>query len=135
MLTLDVGCGLVKRADITIDIDGRVNPTIIADICNLPLKNNIIDLTIAYNVLEHIVNYQHALRELRRVSKRVKVRMDATLSLVNWYHPEHEWVAINGRFYRRPWPLRVITRPLKKLLYTPSGKTVTRIMSKTYRWH
>lgn len=134
MLTLDVGCGLTKRADVTVDVVKCVKPTIVADVCNLPFRNNAFDLAIAYNVLEHVVNYQQGLRELRRVSKRIEVRVDATFSLVNWYHPEHKWVAINGRFYLRPLPLRVITRPLKRLLYTRFGKLVTRIMSKTYRY-
>lgn len=134
-LTLDVGCGLAKLGDINIDINKQVRPTIVAHACALPFPNQTFSLVTAFNVLEHIVDYKGALRELRRIGNgNVKIRLDNTLSPVNWLHPEHEWITIGSCFYRRPWVLRILTRPLKLLANTLLGKLLSWTVSWTLRW-
>ena len=134
-LTLDVGCGPTKCGDVNIDIKKNVGPTVVADACALPFPDKIFSRVTAHNVLEHIVNYEQALHELQRVaSGTVEVRLDTTFSLANWLHPEHEWIAINFRLYRRPWILRAIMSPLKLLSGTLPAKIISWVVSWTLRW-
>jgi SAM-dependent methyltransferase len=65
-----VGCGQHKRG-IGIDIDKNSKADIIGDVQFLPFRNKAFDTTICEEVLEHVRNPTKALREIRRVSKRI----------------------------------------------------------------
>jgi SAM-dependent methyltransferase len=54
-----------------VDIRPRSNVNLRADLCNLPLANNSIDLQWCHHVLEHIENDRDAIRELYRVLRPV----------------------------------------------------------------
>lgn len=55
----------------TCDFDKELKPDIVADVRNLPFKNNTFDTVIACEVLEHLPfsDFGTALKELRRVTK------------------------------------------------------------------
>lgn len=72
---------------IAIDIEkGEVD--LIADICNLPLKEGIADLVICTEVLEHVQNTEEALKNLDRVIKKGGYLILSTPLLIG----EHEFV-------------------------------------------
>jgi len=56
---------------ITLDIDDRLNPDILADVNSLPFRSNSFDLISCCEVLEHIPfeNFRRSLLELKRVTK------------------------------------------------------------------
>lgn len=77
---LEVGVGnklvseYLRRAGLdvkTCDIDASLEPDYLADIRNLPLKDNLFDVVMACEVLEHIPfkDFTKALSELERVSR------------------------------------------------------------------
>jgi ubiquinone/menaquinone biosynthesis C-methylase UbiE len=85
----------------TCDFDEELEPDHVADIRNLPFKDNTYDVVIAYEIIEHIpwVDVAKALQELRRVSKRYV--------LISIPHPSIEFELIFkfphiGRILRRP---------------------------------
>ena len=72
---------------VAIDIEkGEVD--LIADICNLPLKEGIADLVICTEVLEHVQNTQEALKNLNRVIKKGGYLILSTPLLIG----EHDFV-------------------------------------------
>lgn len=77
---LEIGCGsgvflsLLKNYELTaysVDLDVNVEPTISASILDLPIKDNSIDVAVAFQVLEHLHfdRFSRCLSELYRVSK------------------------------------------------------------------
>ncbi len=90
---LEVGIGNKTVADYlsrrienvkTLDFDKELNPDIVADVTNIPLKDNSFDVVLCCEVLEHIPfeQFQKAQKELARVSKKYIV-----LSLPHFSHP------------------------------------------------
>jgi len=60
---------------VTIDVDQKVRPDVVGDLRCLPFKNNEFDISLAFEVLEHIP-FEHvplALEELRRTTKEYVV--------------------------------------------------------------
>jgi ubiquinone/menaquinone biosynthesis C-methylase UbiE len=56
---------------VTMDVDRRVGPNIVSDVRCLPFKDDVFDVSLAFEVLEHIP-FEHvplALQELRRTTK------------------------------------------------------------------
>ncbi len=81
---LEVGCGsraflsLIKSYGVkaySLDLDENLKPTICASILNLPLKDNAVDVVVAFQVLEHLPfdSFQSCLSEMARVSKKAVV--------------------------------------------------------------
>ena len=84
-LNLDVGCGLLPKGDINVDLfieeyssrkkdlkKLRIPNLINADIHFLPFRDKAFNTTFCYNVLEHIeVEIIYALRELVRVTENI----------------------------------------------------------------
>lgn len=78
---LDLGCGQKPFENIlkgTVEVEkyigvdfdsGRSKPDIIGPIDDLPLKNNLFDAIIATEVLEHTLQLEKAIDEMRRVAK------------------------------------------------------------------
>lgn len=77
---LEIGCGsstfssLIKSLGLTaysVDFDVNLKPTISASVLDLPIKDNSIDVAVAFQVLEHLPfeNFYHCLSELCRISK------------------------------------------------------------------
>jgi len=66
-LSLDVGCGMVKRAEIGIDISKNSRADIIADSHFLPFKDNVFNSVSSTVVLEHSPNPLLFLKEQLRV--------------------------------------------------------------------
>lgn len=79
VLEIGPGPGIVIRAirdfgvfGVTVDIDFRLRPTVVADISKLPFKDKSFDCVLAAEVLEHIpfAEVGGALKELARVSRK-----------------------------------------------------------------
>lgn len=79
ILEIGIGNGLVSNQlkyygfDVTTcDFDEHLKPDVVGDIRNLPFKNASFDAVACYEVLEHLPfeDFQNALKELHRVSKR-----------------------------------------------------------------
>jgi len=86
-IVLDCGCGFGSYYSLTKDLNtlyldlsynqlkrfgkiyGLRSNRICGDILNLPFKDNIFDLILCINVLEHVMDIDKALRELHRVLK------------------------------------------------------------------
>jgi len=74
LISVDIGCGSLKRADIGVDIkkyirDGKIFPDIIADAHYLPFKNDSFHTVYSYNLIEHCYNPFQVLIEMKRISK------------------------------------------------------------------
>jgi len=56
----------------TVDIDESLKPDYVADVRNLPFKDNEFDAVVAYEILEHLPfeDFEKALQELKRVSNK-----------------------------------------------------------------
>jgi len=68
---VNLGCGNNRvRGAINVDIDKRVQPDVVADIRELPVKNGSIATVIANSVLEHVGNVNRPIREMARISKQ-----------------------------------------------------------------
>lgn len=79
VLEIGVGMGMFKQMckglNInveTVDIDAALNPDYIASVTDLPFSDNTYDVTVAFQVLEHLPyeQFPKALRELKRITKR-----------------------------------------------------------------
>lgn len=79
VLEIGPGPGIVIRAirdfgvfGVTVDIDSRLRPTVVADITKLPFEDKSFDCVLAAEVLEHIpfIEVSKALEELARVSRK-----------------------------------------------------------------
>ena len=54
---------------INIDSSSLVKPDIVADICKLPFKNSSVDEIYTAHTLEHVNDFEKAMKELHRVLK------------------------------------------------------------------
>lgn len=139
-MDLDVGCGPVKRAEITVDLSRGVSPTVVADARFMPFRDKTFNIVYAFNVLEHIKEYSRAVEELQRVcSGFVLVRLDSVYNLANWWTLEHEYIQ-HGRHLI---PVPRVVKVLRYLLWfpflrkgkTPSGKLAEIFASALIRSH
>ena len=80
MRTLNAGCGGtlpnhrdIWKGDVRLDIRPSPNVSVVGDINNLPFKDDSFDVTMMYDVIEHMESPIRALREIRRVSKRLEI--------------------------------------------------------------
>lgn len=67
MFVLDIGCGESKLGDINVDTDKNVKPDIVADAQFLPLKKEIFDKALCFEVIEHVHSPFLLLKEIHRV--------------------------------------------------------------------
>ena len=70
-LKLDVGCGERKIGDIGVDKKRKPGVSIVCDARALPFRNLSFDTVISHHVLEHIREYDVAIREMYRIAKSV----------------------------------------------------------------
>lgn len=69
MLTLDVGCGNVKRGSIGVDRRRGTDADVLCEVHCLPFKGGCFDSVFSVNVLEHSPNPLNFLKEQCRVLK------------------------------------------------------------------
>jgi len=96
---LEIGIGnnflkkqLCKDFNITtLDFDKSLEPDIVGNVTNIPLKDNSFDLVVCFQVLEHLPfkYFKIALREIKRVSKK-----NVIISLPYAYH-EFLWLSVS----------------------------------------
>lgn len=150
---LEIGCGsgaflaLVKNLGLTaysVDLDMNLTPTISASVLDLPIKDNSIDVTAAFQILEHLPfhNFSRCLSELCRVSKTgvvislpdfgnfgLVLSIPYVRKLAFSFHalpffPKHEF---DGEHY---WEINKQNYPLKKIISVIDSVGLTCI--KTY---
>jgi len=71
----------------TLDVDPIWNPTFVGDLCAAPFPDNSFDLVIVSNVLEHIFDFEKAIQEAARISKKYVI-LDCPWMFP--YHPEQD---------------------------------------------
>lgn len=88
-LVVDIGSGTSPYKSLfhferymSIDVKKINNVNVIGDICNLPVKDNIADIIICTEVLEHVKNSNKAVSELNRVLKDGKYLILTTPLLI-----------------------------------------------------
>jgi len=97
---LDIGCGVRKFGHIGIDRELKKGVDIVADARFLPFQDHSFDTLIMNHVLEHITDYDTALKEMQRVSKSLIIIVVPRKehSYVNNEHVHHldreEWLNI-----------------------------------------
>jgi len=64
---LDLGAGKKPKASIAIDIDRELKPHIVADAQHLPIKNNVLNSVVCSHIIEHLIDVNLALSEMKRV--------------------------------------------------------------------
>lgn len=72
-LILDVGCGKHKRGDVGVDISRNSQADVIADAQYLPFRDESFSIVISHHIIEHLRKPETAIKEMLRVSKRVKI--------------------------------------------------------------
>lgn len=139
-MNLDVGCGPVKRAEVTVDLSRGVRPTVVADARFLPFRDKTFYKVYAFNVLEHIKEYNRAIEELQRVCRSfVLIRFDKIYNLANWWTLEHEYIQHNRHLIPTPRAVKA----LRHILWFPfvrrggatSGKPAAVFASALIRLH
>lgn len=78
ILEIGVGCDLLKKflrgtfSYKTLDISAALKPDVVGDVVQLPLKGNVFDLVVCFQMLEHLPfsEFEPALKEIARVSRK-----------------------------------------------------------------
>lgn len=106
VLSLDIGCGRTWRADILVDVDPEVLPTIVADASKLPLRQEVFSQVSMFHVLEHTRKPEEFLDEAHRVlapKGRLVVIVPNWRSwkvLFRWVIGSPEWGLLGGHASR-----------------------------------
>ncbi len=70
-IKLNIGCGKHKKDGyINIDISPKYKPDIVANATHLPFKSNSVDEIYTSHMVEHVPNFEKAMREMHRVLKQ-----------------------------------------------------------------
>jgi len=64
---LDLGAGKIPKAKLSLDIDSRFSPNIVADLRFLPFKDGAVRSVVCSHVIEHVVNSDRAMSEIVRI--------------------------------------------------------------------
>jgi len=101
-MNLNVGCGgsdytfrdLICEVNCDIQIPHiKIRNFIQCDARFLPFKDNAFVKVYAFNLLEHIKDYQTVLTEFQRVCNgMVLIRFDKIYNLANWWTLDHEYI-------------------------------------------
>ncbi len=69
-IKLNIGCGKHKKDGyINIDISPKYKPDIVASATHLPFKSNSVDEIYTSHMVEHVPNFEKAMREMHRILK------------------------------------------------------------------
>lgn len=93
-MILDVGCGSDPKGDINIDIKNHKNLMldrifVLADAHNIPFKDKVFSVTVAFHVIEHLKNPLKALKEMARVTEGKVILRTPSEMTVNIHTKEH----------------------------------------------
>jgi len=102
---LEVGVGSELVADYlknqgikitTVDIDEKLRPDIVGNVLNLPFSDNLFDVILCTEVLEHLPfdKFEAALRELKRVSRKyviLRLAIKLAFPIKHRFDGEHYW--------------------------------------------
>jgi SAM-dependent methyltransferase len=69
LVSVDVGCGIVKRAEIGVDFRRSIGADIVADVQHLPFRDNVADYVYSGHVIEHLDYPFLLLSEINRILK------------------------------------------------------------------
>jgi len=64
---LDLGAGKIPKAKLSVDIDSRFSPNIVADLRFLPFKDGAVRSVVCSHTIEHVVNSDMAMNEIVRI--------------------------------------------------------------------
>ena len=67
---LDLGTGRSPKGKISLDIDGRFKPNIVADVNHLPIRSESVNSVVCSHVIEHVNNVNRVLVEINRILKK-----------------------------------------------------------------
>lgn len=119
MKTLDVGCGNRPLGDVNVDIYKGNSPEtakrpcdiksipnfVLASGCFLPFRNEMFDLVISDNSMEHVTDYLLFLKEMLRVTKNgVIIKVPHRFLNINRGNPYHK------QHFTETWFKRTLTK-------------------------
>lgn len=78
---------------------------------DLPFKDEVFECVYAFNVLEHVSEYDKAISELNRVSSgEVLIRFDKIFNLANWLTSDHESLTVQNALSPFPKPVKWLVK-------------------------
>jgi len=84
-LTLDVGCGRERLADINLDIDPETNPDVVADMDHLPFRDNAFYRCTFDHSFEHTSRPQQTLKEATRCSQQLHITVPNSQAMMRFF--------------------------------------------------
>lgn len=115
VLEIGVGSGFMRQQlavlgipnVISADIDAALGPDVMADVRQLPIGDDSVDMAVAFQVLEHLPydDFEPALRELRRVARKtVLLSLPDRTPTLRWAWSATQW-ELKPRLLRIPIPI------------------------------
>ena len=131
----------------SIDIDARLNPTITASVLDLPLEDNLFEVAVCFEVLEHLpfTDFTPALRELARISSgpviisvpdatraiRFLARLPRNIKIQKVFQYPTRTPRIKDLYCNHKWEIGVESFPLRRILAAIDSAGLNCV--KTYR--
>ena len=67
---LDLGGGKKPKAKISLDIDRKYRPNLVADVVQLPIRSKVINSVVCSHVIEHVKDLNKVMGEIKRILTR-----------------------------------------------------------------
>jgi len=111
LFSIDIGCKYSKFAEISIDIDPSVSPTIIADARYLPIKDNIFERVYLLDIIEHLPKNTEK-KTLLEINRILKKNGELIITTPNDYWlftlTDPAWYLLGHRHYKKELLLKMI---------------------------
>jgi len=118
MTTLDIGAGIIRKADVTFDINPKNSPTVCGDMHRMPFVDMVFDKVVMSHVLEHTHRTLTVLAEVNRILKSNGL-LEITVpnfagfaTLIHWFRQEDMSRLIGGHRDKHDAHHKLFTLPI-----------------------